>query len=123
MEPHVFETLLAFMYTDSLPEVMRRNEEQDAVYQHLLVAADSYGVERLKLMCEEKLCERVSAGTASTVLALAEQHQCHGLRKACLDIIGSAANRMAFVSDDGFEDLCRSCPSLIKDLIIAGSPP
>jgi speckle-type POZ protein len=39
----------------------------------LLVAADRYGLERLKLICEDKLCNYISAGTAATSLALAEQ--------------------------------------------------
>ncbi|CAL4916803.1 unnamed protein product [Urochloa decumbens] len=123
MEPAVFGNLLAFIYTDSLPEPIGKEvEEEDNVYQHLLVAADRYGVERLKLMCEARLCERVSAGTAATILALADQHQCHVLRKACLDILGSAANLKAFVSGEGFDDLYRSSPSIIKDLIVSGSP-
>ncbi|CAN6293476.1 unnamed protein product [Urochloa humidicola] len=83
------------------------------------------GVERLKLMCEAKLCDHVSAGTAATttILRLAEQHQRHGLRKACLDILTSATNRKAFVSGEGFDDLCRTCPSIVKDMIVAGSKP
>ncbi|CAN6305110.1 unnamed protein product [Urochloa humidicola] len=125
MEPHVFGNLLAFIYTDSLPEPIGKEvEQEDNIYQHLLVAADRYGVERLKLMCEARLCERVSTGTAATILALADLHQCHVLRKACLDILGSAANLKAFVSDEGFDDLCRSSPSVIKDLIVLScSPP
>ncbi|CAN6288150.1 unnamed protein product [Urochloa humidicola] len=118
MEPHVFGNLLAFIYTDSLPEPIGKEvEEEDNMYQHLLVAADRYGVERLKLICEARLCERVSAGTAAVILTLADQHHCHVLRKACLDVLGSAANLKAFVSGEGFDDLCRSNPSIIKDLI------
>jgi hypothetical protein len=52
MEAHVFEALLFFVYTDSLPEM--NSEEEAAMFQHLLVAADRYDLERLKLICEHK---------------------------------------------------------------------
>jgi len=44
--------------------------------QHLLVAADRYGLHRLKLICEARLCGGIDVGTAATTLALAEQHDC-----------------------------------------------
>ncbi|WVZ59059.1 hypothetical protein U9M48_009262 [Paspalum notatum var. saurae] len=60
MEAQVFEALLYFIYTDMFPEMARDGEEKEevvmAMAQHLLVAADRYDMERLKLMCEEKLC-------------------------------------------------------------------
>nr|AAP53881.2 BTB/POZ domain containing protein [Oryza sativa Japonica Group] len=54
MEAQVFKALLRFMYTDSLPKM---EEEEGVMCQHLLVAADRYNLERLKLICEEKLCK------------------------------------------------------------------
>jgi speckle-type POZ protein len=45
MEVPVFKVLLCFLYTDSLPEMSK--EDEDAMYQHLLVAADRYDMERL----------------------------------------------------------------------------
>lgn len=53
MKPMVFELLLHFMYTDSLPD----NGEgcSTAVTQHLLVAADRYGMDKLKQVCDMKL--------------------------------------------------------------------
>ncbi|KAK3157581.1 hypothetical protein QOZ80_2AG0124660 [Eleusine coracana subsp. coracana] len=55
MEPGVFQALLCFAYTDSLPEM--KKEETNAMYQHLLVAANRYGMDRLKLMCEDKVVQ------------------------------------------------------------------
>ncbi|XBH59453.1 hypothetical protein VPH35_080728 [Triticum aestivum] len=48
MRAEVFRHLLHFVYTDSLPE----EEEGDgvAMAQHLMEAADRYGMERLKLL-------------------------------------------------------------------------
>ena len=85
MQPAVFRALLHFIYTDSMPSM----EGFDAVdrkemVKHLLVAADRYGVERLKLMCEGILCKSLDAKDAETTLALADTNHCHGLRKACV---------------------------------------
>ncbi|XP_062198300.1 BTB/POZ and MATH domain-containing protein 1-like [Phragmites australis] len=77
VEVGVFKALLHFVYTDSLPEV--GDGEAMAMAQHLLVAADRYSLERLKLICEDKLCNHIDTSTVGTILALAEQHSCHGL--------------------------------------------
>ncbi|CAN6293556.1 unnamed protein product [Urochloa humidicola] len=67
MEALVFKALLCFLYTHSLPEM--RKEDEDVMCQHLLVAADRYDMERLKLVCESKLCEYIDVGTAATILS------------------------------------------------------
>ncbi|KAL6653204.1 hypothetical protein ACP70R_012129 [Stipagrostis hirtigluma subsp. patula] len=115
MEAHVFKALLCFMYTDSLPEMDK--EEENAMLQHLLVAADRYNLERLKLICGHKLCKLIEAGNLATIMALAKQHHCHGLKKACFNFLSSPVNLKAVLASDGFEHLNRSCPSVIKELI------
>nr|CAB3494691.1 unnamed protein product [Digitaria exilis] len=115
MEPQVFQALLRFVYTDSVPEMTRK--EEGAMWQHLLVAADRYDMERLKLICEDKLCRYVDVGTAAIILTLAEQHHCSRLKKVCLDFVSAPANLKAIVASDGFEHLSTSCPSITKDLI------
>lgn len=74
-------------------------------------------MERLKLMCEEKLCQNMGVGTVATVLALSEQHHCQSLNKACLEFLGSQANMRAAMATDGFQHLRRSCPSLVDQLV------
>ena len=56
----IFEALLHFIYTDSIPppgdDDCGGGAQQDNVMsQHLLAAADQYGVDRLRLMCEARL--------------------------------------------------------------------
>lgn len=60
--------------------------------QHLLAAADCYALERLRLLCEAKLCEGVAINTAATTLALAEQHHCSHLKAICLKFIALPEN-------------------------------
>jgi speckle-type POZ protein len=70
MEARVFRALLHFIYTDTLPAV----DEGDgaAMAQHLLVAADRYNLDRLKLICEGKLCDHICRATMATTMALAD---------------------------------------------------
>ncbi|XBH81120.1 hypothetical protein VPH35_106739 [Triticum aestivum] len=96
---------------------MSNKEDEEAVYQHLLVAADRYDMRRLKLICEEKLCKYIEVGTVATILALAEQHRCEGLKKACLEFLTAPNNVRALVATDGFKHLSTSCPSIMVALM------
>uniref|UniRef100_A0A0D3HDU5 MATH domain-containing protein n=1 Tax=Oryza barthii TaxID=65489 RepID=A0A0D3HDU5_9ORYZ len=115
----VFRALLAFIYTDALPETKTKAKQEDelVIAQHLLVVADRYGMERLKLLCEEKVVEFIDRGSVATLMALAEQHHCHGLKGACFRFLESKETLNAVMATDGFLHLMRSCPSLVKDLV------
>ncbi|KAG2563446.1 hypothetical protein PVAP13_8KG382606, partial [Panicum virgatum] len=91
--------------------------EAMAMAQHLLVAADRYGLERLKLICEDKLCGYIDTSTAGTILALAEQHGCHGLKNACSDFLMTGNNLTAAIVTGGFEHLMNSCSSVLQELL------
>ncbi|KAF3340570.1 BTB/POZ and MATH domain-containing protein 5 [Carex littledalei] len=55
-----------------------------AFLQHLLVAADRYAVETLKVLCQRKLVESISLDTVLSTLELAEIHNCSKLKNECL---------------------------------------
>ncbi|XP_022684254.1 BTB/POZ and MATH domain-containing protein 1-like [Setaria italica] len=88
MEGQVFGGLPTFVYTDAWPEIKQEEGDECAMAQHLLAAADRYALQRLKVMCEEKLCEHIDASSVASILALAEQHQCPRLKKACFKFLG-----------------------------------
>ncbi|XBJ18656.1 hypothetical protein VPH35_009772 [Triticum aestivum] len=115
MEAKVFKAMLHFIYTDSLPNI--DEDEIVGMAQHLLVAADRYNLERLKLMCEETLCKSINKDSAATTLALAEQHGCDGLKKACFEFLTSVDNLKAVMASDGFAHLKSSCPSILEVLV------
>ncbi|KAM3278804.1 hypothetical protein ACQJBY_046221 [Aegilops geniculata] len=103
MEPDVFEYLLHFIYTDSVPLL-------DVVMAgHLLEAADRYDIGRLKVICEEKLCSHIDSNMVATSLALAKQHGFRRLEQACLQFLASPSNLNATIASDGFEHLLSSC--------------
>ncbi|TVU49253.1 hypothetical protein EJB05_00553, partial [Eragrostis curvula] len=86
MDPTVFEGLLHFIYTDSLPDDWE--EDKTVAMQHLLVVAHRYELYRLRALCEAKLCSWIDVQTVASTLALAEQQQCVRLKDACLRFIG-----------------------------------
>lgn len=115
MEPLIFEALLHYMYTDSLPD--NCNDGKAAAMQHLLVAADRYGVDRLRLMCERKLSETIDVETVATTLALAEQHHCSQLRQACIGFMASPNMLGPVIETEGFKHLVESCPLVMKEIL------
>ncbi|KAF3340936.1 BTB/POZ and MATH domain-containing protein 2 [Carex littledalei] len=90
IETPVFKSMLYFIYSDSLPDFEGTSDDEcekkdlRLMAQHLLVAADRYQLERLRLMCEDLLCKNLGVSNAATTLILAEQHNCSQLKKECL---------------------------------------
>ncbi|KAJ1274856.1 hypothetical protein BS78_05G092100 [Paspalum vaginatum] len=117
MEARVFGSLLSFIYTDSLPEAEQGDGGAMVQYQRLLAAADMYGLDRMKLVCQEKLCEYVRADSVARMLVLADLHHCPGLKEACFDFLCSGANLDSFNEKDGFEVLSDSCPAVLKEIL------
>ncbi|TVU23945.1 hypothetical protein EJB05_23124, partial [Eragrostis curvula] len=87
MEPNVFKALLHFIYTDSLPKIKQDSKKKIQTLRRLIVAADRYGMERLKLICDDALSYHVDASTAVTALQLAEKHGCPRLKHACIKFL------------------------------------
>ena len=110
MQPVVFKALLHFIYTDSLP-----SREDTEMVRLLLVAADRYAVDRLKLVCQSILCEDLNKDTVAIILALADQHNCHQLKDACLQFIELSNFMDALVATQRLKDLKKTCPSFIVD--------
>lgn len=93
-------------------------DDKKEVARHLLVAADRYGMERLKLMCESILCKHLDAESVATTLALANQHTCSGLQDACIQFIVSSSTKMLddVVASRGYNRLKRTCPDSVMEM-------
>ncbi|XBI95016.1 hypothetical protein VPH35_031561 [Triticum aestivum] len=113
VEPDIFQMMLHYIYKDSLPlpPADDKGGYSVAAMQHLMVAADIYGLERLKLMCEDELCKIMDAATVMSTYALANQHHCKRLKDACVDFMTSKEVLAAILeTNERFMTRCRPLP-------------
>ncbi|KAJ4809210.1 BTB/POZ and MATH domain-containing protein 2 [Rhynchospora pubera] len=94
MEAPVFKSLLHFIYTQTVPDFQEINGSEKKhnsklMAQHLLVAADRYGLEKLKIICESILYSSVDRSNVVTLLSLSEMHNCFHLKRACMKVLAS----------------------------------
>ncbi|KAJ8542105.1 hypothetical protein K7X08_016971 [Anisodus acutangulus] len=120
IEPSVFKAMLQYIYSDELPDLVEitsstSTRSSTIMLQHLLAAADRFCLDRLKELCEAKLCEEVNVDTLATTLSLAEQHRCPQLKAICLKF--AATNLGVVMHTEGFKHLEESCPSLLSELL------
>ncbi|CAH1451141.1 unnamed protein product [Lactuca virosa] len=124
IEPSIFKAMLVFIYSDTFPEAEESTTtgSMSSIYttstnmiQHLLAAADRFGLDRLKQLCEAKLCEEVNTETVATTLSLADQHRCAQLKAICLKF--AAANLGVVMRTEGFKYVEETCPSLLSELL------
>ncbi|CAM0877987.1 unnamed protein product [Alopecurus aequalis] len=115
-----FKAMLNFIYTDAVSEFDQRSEATTELAQDLLAAADRYGLDRLKMICETKIYDGIKSGTAATTLAFAEQHNCSQLKAKCIDFIVSTPDILDEVlATDGYAHLVASHPSVLRDLLMS----
>ncbi|XP_037474403.1 BTB/POZ and MATH domain-containing protein 3-like [Triticum dicoccoides] len=128
MEPHVFNALLGFIYTDLMPKMRKVGGEAQAEevgadevtwLRHLLPAADRFDLQRLRSMCEERLSEHIDLSLVTVILALAAQHHCRGLKEACLEFlkVQSAEDLGGVMATSDWQHLTATNPSVLNELI------
>lgn len=118
MQPTVFKALLHFIYTDSLPSMDNLDaDEGKEMVKHLLVAADRYAMERMKMICEGILCKTLDVETVMITLALADQHHCSRLKDACVEFIMSSNRMDDVLASQGYVHLKKSCPAVSVDIL------
>jgi speckle-type POZ protein len=116
MQPAVFKALLHFIYTDSLPDLDDlEGDDKCEMHRHLLVAADRYAMDRLKMICQSILGKNLNVENVATTLALADQHNCDKLKDVCVEFIASSDKMDDVVATRGYANLKRSCPSVLVD--------
>ncbi|KAL6659068.1 hypothetical protein ACP70R_003108 [Stipagrostis hirtigluma subsp. patula] len=117
MQAAVFSALLHFIYNDSLPNMSDLDvNDHGEMIPHLLVAADRYDLEKLKLICQSIIRKNLDVETVATTLAFADQHNCDRLKAACIEFIASSKKMDAVVATQGYDNLKRVCPSVFIDL-------
>jgi speckle-type POZ protein len=118
MGASTFRSMLHYMYHGSLPDAGKADVSSTmAEYQRLLAAADRYGVERLKKICEDKLCvNSITVDNVVSTLELAERHVCPKFKASCLDFLSDGENLKMVATTDEYFNLMQSVPSVLVEV-------
>ena len=117
-----FKRVLAFMYTDAVPDLEMPGFLVSSIYA-LLHAADYLDVPRLRAVCAAELRKRLAPGNAVATLKLAHAMTCTPLLDATLRYI--AANAPAVMRAPGWAELSLE-PGLMQAVVstmATGKPP
>lgn len=104
----VFLSLLEYLYTDEV-------EIKLEMAMDLFVAADQFGVERLKKLCEKNILVSINTENAATILQAANLHHAHGLRQSCMDFILTHFDTVS--KTPAFEEMGRVSVELVFEIL------
>ena len=116
ISPDIFREVLRFVYTGTIEQAILKEDPT-----HLLAAADRYGLERLKAMCEAALWDMLDIENASWILLAADRHSAVQLKEYCLEWISKNAQKV--LTTESFQNLSQSDPKLIVELLRVTSDP
>ena len=85
----------------------------------LLVAADRYDLEKLRLMCENLLSESMDvASVMPTLMAVDGRDSCRHLEASCIEYLASDADVYAAVKEtEEYKELEESCHSFLVEVM------
>nr|XP_051197019.1 BTB/POZ and MATH domain-containing protein 2-like [Lolium perenne] len=124
-----FAALLHFAYADALPatttaELLVAATGDAAVGARmeaagdLIAAANRYGMDRMRLLCERALCEAiVSADAAAATLGLAVRLRSAQLKAFCVDYLASPGVLKAMMGTDAYVSLKELCPDVLVEIM------
>jgi len=87
MTPEVLENMLKYIYTSEAPDI-------DTLTQELFAAAEQYQLEKLKELCEAKLCSKIEVANCIEILVLADLYQATTLKVTALKFVADNIGNM-----------------------------
>ncbi|KAM0849337.1 hypothetical protein ACQ4PT_053784 [Festuca glaucescens] len=135
MSASTFKAMLRFIYSDEFPvkpnnvvHVESRSRRslkeeptprsRESMARDLLVAADRYDLERLRLMCESILVESIDITTVMPTLQLVRGRQsCLQLEDSCIEYIAADPDVYAAVrATEEYKELKETCSCLVIEI-------
>lgn len=104
----IFMVLLEYLYTDAVEVPLDQAME-------LFQAADRFGVERLKRICEAKMLGSICVDNAASIFHAADQHNAVSLREKTLGFI--LANFDPVTKTACFEEMGRTNVELVFEIL------
>merc|ERR1719482_1537150 len=81
----------------------------------LFMAADQFGVERLKRLCERKILGAISIDNAAAILQAASRHHAYGLKQSCMNFLLRHFDEVSKTT--AFEEMGRSNVELVFEIL------
>jgi speckle-type POZ protein len=114
VEPDVFGLLLRHLYTGALPE---GDDDTPEMYQHLLEAADRFGVPSLLQASQRALIGGLSVESVGYTLVLADKHSAKALKAAALRYVSEHIKEVT--ESEGWKHLMAVAPALQTEALRA----
>ena len=114
VDPEVFKLLLRHLYTGELPE---GDADTPEMHQHLLEAADRFGVPSLLQASQHALIVGLSVESVGYTLVLAEKHSVKELKAAALRYVSSHGKEVT--ETEGWRHLTAAAPLLQTEALRA----
>ncbi|XP_076788952.1 TD and POZ domain-containing protein 3-like isoform X2 [Arvicanthis niloticus] len=108
LDPQVFMEMMGFIYTGKVSQL-----QSHSMATGVLAAADKYGLEGLKVLCEDALYRNLSVENAANTLMLADLHSTEQLKAQALDFISVHASEVSETS--GWKSMVESHPHLVAE--------
>lgn len=119
----IYLILAVYVYPLSYAEVMDPSTNPsplmwfDNTTHNLLRAADCYGLERLKAICETKLCLDIDVKSVMVILLLADQHKCDMLKQACFSFIAAPNSLETVIGTPEYHQFKSLYPILLIEVL------
>lgn len=98
VEHDVLRELLRYLYAEKVENVKM-------IADKLLSAADKYGIEGLKEMCEKVLCDNISVDNVCDILVLSDRHNIRHLKARALNFV--KAHIKDVIGSEGFASIAQ----------------
>ncbi|KAI5626598.1 speckle-type POZ protein-like A [Silurus asotus] len=144
VEPDVFREMMVFIYTDKAPNLEKMADHLLAaadkvraaltvnelaiakifssarvIASYVILTSRSfsaqYALERLKVMCEEALCNSLSVENVADILILADLHSAEQLKAQAIDFINRQVGSCRSFASPGFRHSTHEC-SVLRQL-------
>lgn len=116
--PNTFGCMLYYMYHNVLPPAAAGmgDAAEMTEFQHLFVAADMYGLDKLKETCEEMMFAGIKTSTVLSIMEFAEEKTRPKLKAKCLDFLTVPGNFQEVAATQEYLDLMTKLPSLLAEV-------
>lgn len=109
IQSEIFQELLRYMYTGSVNNLK-------SLAQGVLVAANKYQMEDLKLICEKFISKGLTVQNALDILHLSDKCEANLLKESSFNVI--ASNLGEIVKLDDYKNFSKSNGDLMGELVI-----